>query len=147
MLSLNIRAEDRRPLVEQIVGAIRREIDERHLRPGTRIPSIRSFAQQYRVSRFTVVEAYDRLVAMGYLHSRRGAGFYAQAPQPIGELRPEDRGNRDIEQLAWMTRHISEADPNADIRRRRVAATRLARSDGNPPKPQRIGPQKRRTSG
>lgn len=113
MLSLNIRAEDRRPLVEQIVGAIRREIDERHLRPGTRIPSIRSFAQQYRVSRFTVVEAYDRLVAMGYLHSRRGAGFYAQAPQPIGELRPEDRGNRDIEQLAWMTRHISEADPNA----------------------------------
>jgi len=57
MLSLNIGAEDRRPLVEQIVVGIRREIDERHLRPGTRVPSIRRFAEQYRVSRFTVVEA------------------------------------------------------------------------------------------
>jgi DNA-binding transcriptional MocR family regulator len=113
MLPLNIRTGDCRPLVEQIVGAIRREIDERHLRPGTRIPSIRGFAQQYRVSRFTVVEAYDRLVAMGYLHSRRGAGFYAQAPQPISESRSENRGARDIEQLTWMTRRMSEAGPHA----------------------------------
>ena len=74
MLSLKIGAEDPRPLVEQIVVGISQEIDERHLRPGTRIPSIRSFAERHRVSRFTVVEAYDRLVAMGYLHSRRGSG-------------------------------------------------------------------------
>ena len=40
------------------------------------MPSIRSFAQDHRVSRFTVVQAYDRLVAMGYLHSRQGSGFY-----------------------------------------------------------------------
>src|SRR3954451_15663965 len=80
VLSLKIDADDDRPLVEQIVVGIRREIEERHLRPGTRIPSIRSFAERHRISRFTVVEAYDRLVAMGYLHSRRGAGFYAQSP-------------------------------------------------------------------
>ena len=70
MLSLKIDAGDRLPLVEQIVVGIRREIDQRHLRQGTRIPSIRSFAERHHVSRFTVVEAYDRLVAMGYLHSR-----------------------------------------------------------------------------
>jgi DNA-binding transcriptional MocR family regulator len=112
MLSLNIGAEDRRPLVEQIVTEIRREIDERHLRPGTPIPSIRGFAKQYRVSRFTVVEAYDRLVAMGYLHSRRGAGFYAQAPQPAGEPLSGNSGARDNEQLVWLIRQIAEADPN-----------------------------------
>jgi DNA-binding transcriptional MocR family regulator len=113
MLSLNIGAEDRRPLVEQIVLGIRREIDERHLRPGTRIPSIRGFAEQYRVSRFTVVEAYDRLVAMGYLHSRRGAGFYAQVPQPIAEPWPRNSDTRDNERLVWLTRQMSEAEPSA----------------------------------
>jgi DNA-binding transcriptional regulator YhcF (GntR family) len=46
MLSLKIGPHDVRPLVEQIVVEIRREIDERHLRPGTRIPSIRGFAEQ-----------------------------------------------------------------------------------------------------
>jgi DNA-binding transcriptional MocR family regulator len=113
MLSLEIGAEDRRPLVEQIVVGIRREIEERHLRPGTRIPSIRGFAEQYHVSRFTVVEAYDRLVAMGYLRSRRGAGFYAQAPQPIGEPWSGNGGARENEQLVWLIRRMSEADPNA----------------------------------
>src|SRR5712675_304302 len=99
MFSLNIRAEDHRPLVEQIVAAIRRQIDERHLRPGTRIPSIRGFAQQYRVSRFTVVEAYDRLVAMGYLHSRRGAGFYARSlrEEATGAAAPAARERRSEE--------------------------------------------------
>jgi DNA-binding transcriptional MocR family regulator len=113
MLSLNVGAEDVRPPVEQIVTGIRREIDERHLRPGTRIPSIRSFAKQYRVSRFTVVEAYDRLVAMGYLRSRRGAGFYALAPQPITEPWPINGVARANEPLVWLTRQMSEAGPNA----------------------------------
>src|SRR6516225_3951544 len=56
----------------------RHQAADRHrlLRPGTRLPSIRGFAESHNVSRFTVVEAYDRLVAMGYLQSRRGAGFY-----------------------------------------------------------------------
>jgi DNA-binding transcriptional MocR family regulator len=113
MLSLKIGAEDHRPLVEQIVVGIRRVIDEHHLRSGTRIPSIRGFAEQYRVSRSTVVEAYDRLVAMGYLYSRRGSGFYAQAPRPTGEAWPGSGGARDNEQLVWLTRQMSEAGPDA----------------------------------
>lgn len=48
------------------------------LPPGTRMPSIRDFASGHRVSRFTVVEAYDRLIARGYIASRRGAGFFVR---------------------------------------------------------------------
>jgi len=70
MLSLTVSQNSGEPLCDQIVGGIKRQIDDRHLRPGTKLPSIRSFAETYNVSRFTVVEAYDRLVAMGYLHSR-----------------------------------------------------------------------------
>src|ERR1700680_4249585 len=83
MLSLTVSQNSGQPLADQIVAGIKRQIDDRHLRPGTKLPSIRNFAQSYSVSRFTVVEAYDRLVAMGCLQSRRGAGFYtAPAPAP-----------------------------------------------------------------
>ena len=67
------------PLTDQIVAAVRAQIDDRVLRPGMRLPPIRRFAEEQAVSRFTVVEAYDRLVAQGYLVSRRGAGFYVAA--------------------------------------------------------------------
>jgi len=68
------------PLVEQLVSGVRRQIDGRLLRAGARLPSIRLLAAQQRVSRFTVVEAYDRLVASGHVESRRGSGFYVCAP-------------------------------------------------------------------
>ena len=73
MFSLTLSSDG--PLADQIVTGIKRQIDDRLLRPGTRLPSLRSFAGSHKVSRFTGVEAYDRLVAMGYLHSRRGAGW------------------------------------------------------------------------
>ena len=110
MFSLTVSQANDQPLTEQIVTGIKRQIDDRHLRPGTRLPSIRSFAENCNVSRFTVVEAYDRLVAMGYLQSRRGAGFYtaaAKAAQPV----PSDShtGN---EELVWLIRRLLDADEN-----------------------------------
>ncbi|CAD6522166.1 aminotransferase-like domain-containing protein [Paraburkholderia metrosideri] len=65
-------------LVEQLVQWARRRIEERVFRPGMRMPSIRQLALDKHVSRFTVVEAYERLVAQGYLESRRGSGFYVR---------------------------------------------------------------------
>jgi DNA-binding transcriptional MocR family regulator len=65
-------------LVSQIVRSIEARINDKLLRSGARMPSIRQFAEQHRVSRFTVVEAYDRLVANGFLDSRRGSGFYVR---------------------------------------------------------------------
>ena len=115
MLSLTVSQSSGEPLVDQIVAGIKRQIDERHLRPGTRLPSIRNFAETYDVSRFTVVEAYDRLVAMGYLDSRRGAGFYtasASAPAQAEHPAPSDSHKRN-EQLVWLIRRLLEADESA----------------------------------
>ena len=72
-----LRGDDR-TLVEQTAAWLRKRIDDRVCRPGTRVPSIRALADERRVSRFTVVEAYERLVAHGYLESRRGSGFYVR---------------------------------------------------------------------
>ncbi len=65
-------------LVSQIVSGISLAIKEQRLRPGSKLPSIRKFSQTHKVSHFTVVEAYDRLVALGYLTPVRNAGFYVR---------------------------------------------------------------------
>lgn len=75
-MQLSLNAHSSLPLVDQIVVGVRTLIDDRMLRAGMRLPPIRRFAESHEVSRFTVVEAYDRLVALGYVQSRRGSGFY-----------------------------------------------------------------------
>ncbi|MYN45273.1 aminotransferase class I/II-fold pyridoxal phosphate-dependent enzyme [Pseudoduganella sp. FT93W] len=65
-------------LIDQIVRSVAARIDDRLLRGGARMPSIRAFAAAHGVSPFTVVASYDRLVATGYLESRRGAGFFVR---------------------------------------------------------------------
>ena len=111
MLSLSVIQNSGQPLADQIVAGVKRRIDDRHLLPGSKLPSIRKFAEAYGVSRFTVVEAYDRLVAMGYLQSRRGAGFYTSAaPAPTHSV-PADTHKRN-EQLVWLIRRLLEAGDN-----------------------------------
>lgn len=106
-MQIQIDGSRNQPLVEQIVAAIRGQIDDRILRPGMRLPPIRRLAEVQGVSRFTVVEAYDRLVAQGYLDSRRGSGFYVAARQPA-EAEPEsmERVERAID-AAWLMREMS----------------------------------------
>ena len=61
---------------ERIVDGLRQQIARGVLAPGASVPSIRRAAEDHGVSRNTVVEAYERLVAMGLLSARRGAGFF-----------------------------------------------------------------------
>ncbi|EIJ42080.1 transcriptional regulator with HTH domain and aminotransferase domain [Beggiatoa alba B18LD] len=90
MMSLvSLDSQDTMPLIEQIVKGIQQQVDARVLRTGARLPSIRKFAEVHSISRFTVVQAYDRLVASGYLESRKGSGFFVTKPlsadPPIAE--------------------------------------------------------------
>ncbi|WP_045227216.1 PLP-dependent aminotransferase family protein [Methyloterricola oryzae] len=112
MNSLNIDPADSRPLIEQIVTGIKQRVDERALRPGTRLPSIRDFAEQHRVSKFTVVQAFDRLVAMGYLKSRQGSGFYVPPRQESGAATSQScQLNRAMDVL-WLLRNALQEQPH-----------------------------------
>ncbi|SFM00386.1 PLP-dependent aminotransferase family protein [Rugamonas rubra] len=76
-------------LVEQIVAAVSAMVARRELRIGTKMPSVRQFAKCNGVSTFTVVEAYDRLVTLGLLSSRRGSGYFvARQDLPAALLPP-----------------------------------------------------------
>ncbi|MFP5393365.1 MAG: PLP-dependent aminotransferase family protein [Gammaproteobacteria bacterium] len=70
-------------LIDQIVRSVAARIDDKLLRSGARMPSIRQFATSHGVSTFTVVASFDKLVAMGYLESRRGAGFFVRERSPL----------------------------------------------------------------
>ncbi|HEY8606209.1 MAG TPA: PLP-dependent aminotransferase family protein [Noviherbaspirillum sp.] len=101
-------------LVEQIVRSIEARVDDKLLRSGARMPSIREFADTHNVSRFTVVEAYDRLVAKGYLESRRGSGFYVRDRMPMhgaeNAARAVDSAPQQLD-VAWLVRNMFRQYP------------------------------------
>src|SRR5574338_583890 len=78
----------RLPLYEQMYGTIRDAIVRRDLAPGARLASSRTLALELGVSRFTVVTAMDRLLAEGYLVSRRGAGTFVAGIPPEATMQP-----------------------------------------------------------
>jgi GntR family transcriptional regulator / MocR family aminotransferase len=61
-------------LYEEIRSAI---LDSR-LAPGTRLPSTRQIAREYRLARGTVVAAFDQLAVEGYLDGTVGSGTYVR---------------------------------------------------------------------
>jgi DNA-binding transcriptional MocR family regulator len=109
-----------RSLPEQLAARLALRIDEHALKPGTRLPSIRRCAQEQQVSRSTVVEAYDRLIAGGYVESRRGSGFYVRGrPAAAGAGRaragraaaaPPARGL----DVVWLLRSMFRQMPGSD---------------------------------
>jgi GntR family transcriptional regulator/MocR family aminotransferase len=63
----------RGPMHLQIQRALREAIRARRLRPGTTVPSTRTLADDLGVSRGVVVQAYDQLIAEGYLVATPGS--------------------------------------------------------------------------
>jgi GntR family transcriptional regulator/MocR family aminotransferase len=55
---------------------LRYAIMERAVRPGESLPSTRELAEQNSISRTVVVQAYDQLIAEGFITGRRGSGTY-----------------------------------------------------------------------
>jgi len=64
------------PLSRQVYLWIRHAIVERALRPGEALPSTRELAEENSISRTVVVQAYDQLIAEGFITGRRGSGTY-----------------------------------------------------------------------
>ncbi|WP_249975704.1 PLP-dependent aminotransferase family protein [Vreelandella olivaria] len=67
----------------QVAESIQSAIEEGRLAPGTKLASIREAALQHGVSKNTIVDAYDQLVALGRLKARHGAGFFVVKPPSL----------------------------------------------------------------
>lgn len=87
------------PIYEQIKKQIINQIISDELNEGDSISSIRSLANDIKISIMTIKKAYDELENEGYIKSVQGKGTFV-APKNIELAR--ERANKDIEE------HISK---------------------------------------
>jgi GntR family transcriptional regulator/MocR family aminotransferase len=81
------------PTYRQLCAALREAILDGRLRPGVRLPSTRELGLRYELSRGTIVAAFDRMKAEGYLIGRSGSGTYVAdvLPDRLLHARPFPR--------------------------------------------------------
>jgi GntR family transcriptional regulator / MocR family aminotransferase len=77
-VDLHISLVGRRGLTGEICRQLREAVLEGRLQEGETLPSSRELARRLQTSRNTVVEAYERLCAEGFLVSRVGAGTFVR---------------------------------------------------------------------
>lgn len=75
-VAVTIAIGDPRPIVRQIIDAIRRQISTGDLAVDDRLPSVRGLAQQLGINPNTVSKAYAQLTAEGWLEARAGLGLF-----------------------------------------------------------------------
>jgi len=90
-LPIQIVTGDPRPIVRQIVDAVRMRIATGELQPGAQLPSVRGLAQQLTINPNTVAKAYAELTTEGWLESRQGLGLYVAPPRQRLSMPERDR--------------------------------------------------------
>ena len=70
------------PKVQQIVDALGQAIDQGQFSPGSKLPSARLMTQHWGVSKFTLIEALDRLRGQGRITSSQGLGYFVATKTP-----------------------------------------------------------------
>lgn len=75
-LLVNWKPVARRPLYKSLYEALKVRITGHVLHGGTALPTSRMMAQTLGISRNTVVQALDMLIADGFLESKPGAGVF-----------------------------------------------------------------------
>src|SRR5262245_42099625 len=70
------------PAYRWLYAALRAEILEGRLRPGSRLPGTRDLGHQYGLSRGTIVSAFDQLESEGYVEGSVGSGTYVSRVLP-----------------------------------------------------------------
>ena len=83
--SIEVDRDLAKPLYRQLYEGYREAIVSA-LRAGQRLPSTRRLAHELRISRIPVLNAFEQLLAEGYLESRVGAGTFVASSLPDERL-------------------------------------------------------------
>lgn len=94
--AIDLRPDSPNTLYRQIYDGIRRAILNRQLPPGAKLPSTRDLADILGVSRNTVSEAFERLLAEGYVQAVVGSGTYVSERLPDDLLHPSQPPHPDL---------------------------------------------------
>ena len=124
------------PLYRWFYDELREAILGKRLMPGARLPATRDLAKQYRLSRATVVKAFEQLESEGYVEGKVGAGTYVSRVLPDELLhvgRSAGRSLRCARPVRWSdyARRLTSF-PSADLRRARAFRANQAALDAFP---------------
>lgn len=81
-LYLELEKQAAEPLFRQLYNGLRAAILAGRLEGGTRLPPTRQLAEELEISRKTVVNAFEQLIAEGYLEGKVGSGTYVARVLP-----------------------------------------------------------------
>ncbi len=87
----NLESSSNISLQQQLHTLIRQAILEGKIKGNTRLPSSRDLAKRLGVGRNTVINAYEQLIAEGYLETRKGAGTFTMMLPPDQLLSVENK--------------------------------------------------------
>lgn len=79
---------EKTPLYEQLYRAVKEDILSGAITGGEKLPSKRAMAENLNISCITVENAYEQLLAEGYIVSRPRSGYYAQSLQMLPQATP-----------------------------------------------------------
>jgi GntR family transcriptional regulator len=85
------------PIYRQIIQQIEYAILSGRMRPGDRLPTIRSLAVELKTNPNTIAKAYGELEIRGILATQVGSGTYISDKKPVIE---DDSLNRKIREVA-----------------------------------------------
>lgn len=95
-ISIKLDSNSDQSLQNQVFESIREEILTGNLKSGMLMPSTRILNEQLGVSRNTIILAYDRLIAEGYLYSQKTIGTFVNPNLPEDSLMLTGKKTRDI---------------------------------------------------
>src|ERR1700738_3960497 len=80
--SITFDGDESSPMYRRLYAWFRSAILTGELRPGQKIPSTRYLASELKVSRITVLYAFQQLSAEGYIEGSAGSGTYVAKSNP-----------------------------------------------------------------
>jgi DNA-binding transcriptional MocR family regulator len=96
------------PLYLRIAGVVERQVRERVLRVGERVPSVRALSVQQGVSISTVLQAYSWLERRGYIEARPRSGYYVRVPYEERAAEPETGTARSVPCTVEVCKVVTE---------------------------------------
>jgi len=126
VLRIILRRDSAASVHRQITHAIIEEIRAGRLAPGSALPGSRKLAESLKVNRKTVVQAYDELVAQGWLAADSTRATFV--PSQLPQLPNVEQGVRAPRQTRPSGK-IADA-PDFRLRRRAPAIAYMPRADG-----------------
>jgi DNA-binding transcriptional MocR family regulator len=109
--TMKIRRE-KTTLSDSMADNLARQIEEGVLPAGTKLPSIREYAEASGCSKNTVISAFDILTANGLIEPRRGSGFFvSRLVKAASETEETSTLDRAMD-IVWLMREQLQVKPD-----------------------------------